>query len=104
VITTFAGSGVVSSSDGPANTASFQYPASVAVDDDGNVYVADSYNNLLRKITPQGVAATLAGRLGASRRVHRTAAVRPSHSGDPPPHRYLTHRAVKVGHEGALAM
>lgn len=66
MITTFAGSGVIGSTDGPANTASFQYSAGVAVDNDGNVFVADSYNNLLRKIMPQGVAATLAGRLAAS--------------------------------------
>jgi sugar lactone lactonase YvrE len=52
VVTTLAGSGSYGSANGPANMASFRYPASVAVDSSGNVYVADTYSNLIRKIAP----------------------------------------------------
>jgi hypothetical protein len=52
------------SEDGPAAGARFNGPTGVAVDGDGNVYVADSGNSTLRKITPAGVVGTLAGTAG----------------------------------------
>lgn len=58
---TFAGSGEVGNADGSAVTASFDRPYGVAVDAAGNVYVADTYNHKIRKITPAGVVSTLAG-------------------------------------------
>ena len=47
--------------DGPGAAAKFNYPAAVAVDESGKVYVADAYNDLIRQITPAGVVTTLAG-------------------------------------------
>jgi len=61
VVTVLAGTGAPGANNGLGNAASFQYPAGLAVDALGNVYVADSDNNLIRKITPQGVVSTLAG-------------------------------------------
>ena len=64
-ITTFAG-GVNGSTDGTGADARFNYPYGVAVDGDGNVYVADTSNHTIRKITAAGEVTTLAGTAGSS--------------------------------------
>ncbi|MFY0605444.1 MAG: hypothetical protein JXR10_01945 [Cyclobacteriaceae bacterium] len=67
VVTTLAGTaGVSGSTDGAGPSASFSQPYGVAVDGSGNVYVADRYNHLIRKITSAGVVTTLAGTAGGS--------------------------------------
>lgn len=58
-LTTLAGSGIVGDADGRGKDAGFYYPQAVAVDDKGNVYVADSLNHLIRRITPDGSVTTL---------------------------------------------
>ncbi|MCE1195706.1 hypothetical protein LWX53_04350 [bacterium] len=58
---TFAGTGAAGSADGPGLLASFTAPRGLAVDAEGNVYVADTGANKLRKITPAGAVSTLAG-------------------------------------------
>ena len=65
VVTTLAGAaGQAGSAMAPAARQDSTEPAGVAVDSAGNVYVADSGNDEIRKITPAGVVTTLAGAAG----------------------------------------
>ena len=62
VVTTLAGTGgTEGGTNGTGAQARFNEPFGVAVDDTGNVYVADASNNAIRKITSAGVVTTLAG-------------------------------------------
>jgi len=51
LVTTLAGDGAEGNSNGNGGTARFNSPRSVAVDSTGNIYIAESQNNLIRKIT-----------------------------------------------------
>jgi sugar lactone lactonase YvrE len=61
LVTTVAGDGTPGYTDGAARSARFNGPVGVAVDAQGNVYVADTYNDLIRQITTDGQVKTIAG-------------------------------------------
>lgn len=64
VVSTLAGQAGVSGSSDGAGSARFNHPAGVAVDAAGNLYVADTDNDEIRKVTTAGLVSTLAGQAG----------------------------------------
>jgi sugar lactone lactonase YvrE len=67
VVTTLAGTARISgSTDGTGSAARFNDPWGIAVDNLGNVYVADTFNHTIRQVTPAGVVTTLVGSAGTS--------------------------------------
>jgi hypothetical protein len=64
VVTSIAGNGNIGSADGTNKQARFNFPAGIALDKDGNLYVSDQSNNTIRKMTPIGtnwVVTTIGG-------------------------------------------
>ena len=61
VVTTLAGNTHPGSANGKGTAASFAHPAGVAIDAEGNLFVADAGNNKIRKVSPDGMVTTLAG-------------------------------------------
>jgi sugar lactone lactonase YvrE len=63
VVSTIAGVGTsgFSGDGGPGNKASLSSPSGVAVDNSGNVYIADAGNSRIRKVNPLGIISTFAG-------------------------------------------
>jgi len=67
VVTTLVGNaGSSGSTDATGSAARFYTPIGVAVDTAGNVFVADTFNHTIRKVTSAGVVTTLAGSAGSS--------------------------------------
>src|SRR5271157_239913 len=62
-LTVLAGNGIAgfSGEGGPARSASLRYPSDVAMDKAGNLYIYDSLNLRIRRVTPDGVISTYAG-------------------------------------------
>ncbi|GAB3310100.1 hypothetical protein GCM10027348_42610 [Hymenobacter tenuis] len=66
-VTTLAGkAGVSGYADGQGTSALFSYPTGITIDAKGVLYVADTYNQVIRTITPTGKVSTLAGVPGSS--------------------------------------
>ena len=63
VATTVAGTGALGDSGdgGPATDAEFSFPSDVALGDDGTIYIADTYNNRIRRVDSGGTVTTVAG-------------------------------------------
>ena len=63
IITTIAGNGAAgySGDGGPATAATLNYPSGVAVDSEGDLFVADGGNAAVREVTPDGIINTIVG-------------------------------------------
>jgi uncharacterized protein (TIGR03437 family) len=68
IVTTVAGNGTRGSigDGGPAIKAELSFPAGIALDSAGNLYIADTSNNLVRKVDTAGMMSTFAGNGNAS--------------------------------------
>jgi len=62
---TFVG-GTQGISDGKYGAAKFDSPSAVVIDKEGNLYVADTMNHTIRKVDPDGIVTTIAGRAGTA--------------------------------------
>lgn len=71
-VSTLAGAGVAGFADGAPATAKFDFRSNAGMDIDskGNVYIADIFNNCIRKITPDGQVSTYAGKPGVEGNVN----------------------------------
>lgn len=63
IISTIAGSGIIGDSGdgGPATDAKLYNPEGIVVDGSGNIYIADAYSNVVRKVSTNGTISTFAG-------------------------------------------
>ena len=68
ILTTVAGNGVIgfSGDGGAATAAELSYPEGIAVDDSGNIYIADVDNERIRKVSTNGIISTFAGKGSAT--------------------------------------
>ena len=64
-VTTYAGTDTQGQDDGPLETATFYHPQGLAFDSAGNLYVTDTGNYVIRRITPAGDVTTIAGNASA---------------------------------------
>ena len=72
-VTTLAGQPQVSgAANGTGTNVLFNDPAAMVVDTNGNIFVADSQNDAIRKITTNGGVTTFAGQLGIAGMVNAT--------------------------------
>ena len=66
IITTFAGNGEwgydTDHEGKPASEATLNWPTGITLDEDGNLYIADTYNHRIRKVDTNGIITTIAGR------------------------------------------
>lgn len=60
-VTTIAGTGVAGYQEGYTFEAKFNYPRGICLDDTGNIYIGDSWNHRIRKISTGGIVSTWAG-------------------------------------------
>src|SRR4051794_16366879 len=114
-ITTIAGNGIPSfwGDGGPATDANLQYPTGVALDHDGNVFIADAANHRIRRIDTDGTITTVAGTGAAGfagdggpateARLHKPTGVAVSRKGELFIADEYNHRIRRVGPHGRIS-
>jgi NHL repeat len=114
-ITTIAGDGIAEfgGDGGPATAAFLQYPTGVAVDHDGNVFIADAGNHRIRRIDLDGTITTVAGTGAAGfagdggpateARLHKPTGVAVSRKGELFIADEYNHRIRRVGTHGKIS-
>jgi sugar lactone lactonase YvrE len=65
-VTSIAGNGVNGDADGTGDAAQFYYPYGIAIDSHGDLFVADTFNQKVKKVTQAGVTTTYAGSTGGT--------------------------------------
>ena len=90
--TTLAGSGEPGYADGKGVAAAFDVIGGIAADQDGTLYVSDTFNHLVRKVTPDGTVSTLAGQAKQTGSVNGALA----------PARFFGPAGVAIGAGGSL--
>jgi len=88
-VTTHTGSGKIGYIDGKGTEAAFNRPRGIAIDSFGNLFVADTMNHKIRKVTPEGVTTTVAGCVDGD-------------LDDPAVSRIRYPRGVAVGNDGCI--
>lgn len=92
IVTTLAGSGEPGDADGKGVAAAFDVIGGIAADKDGTLYVGDTFNHLVRKVTPDGTVSTLAGQAKQTGSVNGALA----------PARFFGPAGVAIGAGGSL--
>ena len=92
IVTTLAGSGEPGYADGKGVAAAFDVIGGIAADQDGTLYVGDTFNHLVRKVTPDGTVSTLAGQAKQTGSVNGALA----------PARFFGPAGVAIGAGGSL--
>ena len=110
-VTTLAGTGTAGLVNGVATAARFQGPEGIACDGSGNVYVADTTNNVIRLISAAGIVTTFAGNgtagfadgPAATAQFNSPVRVAVTSSGDVFVADYLNHRIRKITQAGVVS-
>jgi sugar lactone lactonase YvrE len=110
-VSTLAGSGSLGFVDGAGAAAQFSFPRGVAVDGGGSIIIADSGNERVRKITPDGTVSTLAGSgragfadgVGAAAQLNHPEGVAVDGEGNIIIADYSNHRVRKITPDGTVS-
>lgn len=102
-VSTVAGTDIRGFRDGTGNEARFDEPSSVVADADGNLYVTDTMNDAVRKVTPNGVVTTLVGGAGSNTPLQKPAGIAMDSTGNLWVTEFEGHRILVMGVDGVIS-